>query len=52
MKNFFKKNSNTIAYCVLFGIALSVFIGPLGTGVGIALGAAVGQYEDKKSIEK
>jgi len=44
LKNVFKKNSNTIAYCVLFGIALSVFMGPLG--------AAVGQYEDKKNMEK
>lgn len=51
MKKLLRNNSNTIAYCVLFGIALSIFMGPIGAGVGIAIGSAVGQHEDKKNGE-
>ncbi|WP_180706926.1 hypothetical protein [Staphylococcus intermedius] len=48
MANFFKKYSNTFSYMLIFGIALFIFMGPLGAGVGIAIGTAVGQHEDKK----
>ena len=33
---------------IIFGMALFIFMGPLGAGLGIAIGTAVGQHEDKK----
>lgn len=48
MTNFFEKYSNTFSYMFIFGIALFIFMGPLGAGVGIAIGTAVGQHEDNK----
>ncbi|MCO8289766.1 hypothetical protein [Tetragenococcus halophilus] len=48
MANFSKKYSNTFSYMLIFGIALFIFMGPLGAGIGIAIGTAVGQHEDKK----
>ncbi|WP_449126167.1 hypothetical protein ACSAXG_11925 (plasmid) [Staphylococcus chromogenes] len=51
MKKLLKNYSNTIAYCILFGAALSVPMGPLGAGMGIAIGVAIGQQKDKKSVK-
>ncbi|MCI2942307.1 hypothetical protein [Staphylococcus cohnii] len=48
MANFFKKYLNTFSYMIIFGMALFIFMGPLGAGLGIAIGTAVGQHEDKK----
>ena len=48
MANFLKKYSNIFSYMIIFGMALFIFMGPLGAGLGIAIGTAVGQHEDKK----
>lgn len=48
MTNICKKYSNTFSYMIIFGTALFLFLGPLGAGIGIAIGTAVGQHEDKK----
>ena len=48
MANIFKKYSNTFSYMIIFGVALFLFLGPSGAGFGVAIGAAVGQHEDKK----
>lgn len=52
MKSFFKEHSNSISYMIIFGAFMSLLMGfPLGTGAGIAIGAAVGQSQDKKKGE-
>lgn len=48
MTNFFKKYSNIFSYVIIFGIAVFLFPGPLGVGIGIAMGTAFLQHEDKK----
>ncbi|MBB2509030.1 hypothetical protein G5S33_02476 [Staphylococcus cohnii subsp. cohnii] len=42
MAIFLKKYSNTFSYMIIFGMALFIFMGPLGAGLGIAIGTAVG----------
>jgi hypothetical protein len=37
---------------IIFGVFLFLIMGPLGARTGIAIGIAVGQYEDMKKEDK
>ncbi|WP_158259766.1 hypothetical protein [Mammaliicoccus sciuri] len=48
MFSFFYRNSEVIAYMVAFSIVFFFMMGPIGIGVGVAMGIAIGGYSNKE----